>query len=92
MSSMADMFSEILRLVLGFLIAAFHRPIADWIMEHERVLVVAFRSRGIPAPMLSTEGARNVYFSLGIFVMLLEAARIYALTHPRSAWVALLGR
>jgi hypothetical protein len=86
------MFSEILRLFLGFLIAAFHRPIADWIMEHERVLVVAFRQRGIPAPVLSTEGARNVYFSLGIFIMLLEAARIWALTHPGSGWVMFLGQ
>ena len=46
---------ELVRLLLGFLIAAFHRPIADFIMIHERVLVVAFRQRGIRAPMLSTE-------------------------------------
>ena len=83
---------ELLRLFLGFMIAAFHRPIADYIMRHEQVLVVAFRQRGIRAPMLSTEGARNVYFSLGMFIVLLEMARIWALSHPESALLFVLGR
>jgi hypothetical protein len=61
-------------------------------MEHERVLVVAFRQRGIRAPRLSTEAARNVYFGLGIFIILLEMARIWALTHPQSAMFFILGR
>jgi hypothetical protein len=86
------MFSELLRLVLGFLIAAFHRPIADWIMDRERVLVVAFRQRGIPAPVLTAESARTIYFGLGIFVMLFEMARIWGLTHPESFWFLLVGR
>lgn len=83
---------EIMRLILGFLIATFHRPIADYIMQHERVLVMAFRQRGVPAPILSTEGARNVYFALGIFIVLLEMARIWGLTHPATFWVLFLGR
>jgi uncharacterized membrane protein (DUF485 family) len=82
---------EYLRLFLGFLIAAFHRPIADWVMEHERVLVIAFRQRGIPAPVLTASAARNLYFGLGIFVILLEMARIWALTHPGTFWVLFLG-
>jgi hypothetical protein len=82
---------ETLRLLLGFLIAAFHCPIADWVMEHERVLVMAFRQRGIPAPVLSAEGARNVYFGLGIFIILLEMARIWGLTHPETFWALFLG-
>jgi hypothetical protein len=86
------MFNEFLRLILGFMIAAFHKPIADWIMKQERVLVVAFRQRGIPAPVLSAESARNIYFGLGIFVMLLEMARIWGLTHPESAWFLLVSR
>jgi len=83
---------ELLRLFLGFLVAAFHQPIADFIMQHERVLVVAFRQRGIRAPMLTTEAARNVYFTLGILIVLLEMARIWALTHPQSTLLFLLAR
>ena len=86
------MFFELLRLVLGFVIAAFHRPIADYIMEHERVLVVAFRQRGIPAPVLSSEAARNIYFGLGMFIVLLEMARIWGLSHPHSSWFLLVTR
>ncbi len=88
---MSFMMFEFMRLVLGFLIAAFHRQISDWVMEHERVLVVAFRQRGIPAPELSQESARNVYFGLGIFVMLLEMARIWGITHPGSFWALFVG-
>jgi len=83
---------ELLRLLLGFLIAAFHRPIADYIMEREQVLVAAFRQRGIPAPMFSREVARNVYFCLGMFIVLLEMARIWSLAHPDSVFLFLLGR
>jgi len=86
------MISEFIRLLLGFAIAAFHRPIADFIMERERVLVIAFRERGIPAPMLTTESARTVYFALGIFIVLLEMARIWALSHPNSSILFVLGR
>ena len=82
---------ELLRLFLGFLIAAFHRPIADFIMEHERVLVIAFRQRGIRAPVLTTEWARNVYFGLGMFIILLEMARIYGFLHPQSVFSSLVG-
>ncbi len=92
MHTMTDMIFEFLRLLMGFAIAAFHRPIADWVMEHERVLVIAFRQRGIPAPVLSAEGARNVYFGLGIFIILLEMARIWGITHPDTFWVLFLGR
>jgi len=86
------MFNEFLRLILGFMIAAFHKPIADWIMEREQVLVVAFRQRGIPAPLLSAESARNIYFGLGIFIMLFEMARIWGITHPQSFWYVMVAR
>lgn len=82
---------ELLRLLFGFLVAAFHCPIADYIMKHERVLVTAFRQRGIPAPMFSGEVARNVYFGLGMFIVLLEMGRIWSLAHPGSAFLFLLG-
>lgn len=69
---------EFFRLSLGLLIALFHRPIADFIVEQDRVLVVMFRQRGLtlpPAP--TTEAARNLYFGIGIFVALFELARIW---------------
>ncbi len=92
MTSITLMIFEFLRLSLGFVIAAFHRPIADWVMEHERVLVGALSQRGIQAPVLSAEGARNVYFGLGIFIILLEMARIWGITHPQTFWALFLGR
>jgi hypothetical protein len=72
---------EIARLVLGLLIAAFHRPIADFISDRERRLVVVFRQRGMPLPAaLTTESARTLYFSIGIFIALVELLRIYQLS------------
>ena len=90
MTSMTLMVFELLRLLLGFVIAAFHRPIADFIMERERVLVIAFRQRGIPAPVLTTETARNIYFWLGMFIVLLEMARIWGMSHPQSVFFSLI--
>jgi len=73
---------EIARLLLGLLIMACHRHIADYILERERSLVLAFRQRGVPLPAaLSTETARNLYFGIGIFVVLVELLRIYQLSH-----------
>jgi len=73
---------EIARLLLGLLIAACHRRIADFITERERSLVVAFRQRGVPLPAaLSTETARNLFFGVGIFVVLVQLLRIYQLGH-----------
>jgi hypothetical protein len=69
---------EIARLCLGLLIIAFHKRIADFIVEHERTLVVTFRSRGMPVPAaLSTRTARNLYFGIGIFIVIVEWLRLY---------------
>jgi hypothetical protein len=71
---------EIARLLLGLTIAACHRWIADFIIERERSLVLTFREKGVPLPAaLSTETARNLYFGVGIFVVLVELLRIYQL-------------
>jgi hypothetical protein len=73
---------ELARLLLGLLIAAFHRPIADFISDRERSLVLSFRQRGMTLPAaLTTEGARNLYFSIGIFIVIVEMLRIYQLSH-----------
>jgi hypothetical protein len=73
---------EIARLLLGLLIAACHRRIADFMMERERSLVLAFRQRGVPLPAaLSTETAHNLYFGIGIFIVLVELLRLYQIAH-----------
>jgi len=51
-------------------------------MERERSLVLTMRERGVPLPaVMSTETARNLYFGVGIFVVLVELLRIYQLAH-----------
>jgi hypothetical protein len=69
---------EIIRLLLGVLIAVFHRPLVSKIMQQERTLDGYFRSRGVyfPAPP-SDITVQNFYFALGIFVCLFEAGRIW---------------
>jgi hypothetical protein len=81
-ASMHLMFVEITRLLLGLLIALFHRPIADYILEHERSLVIMFRQRGLAFPATpSTETVRTVYFFIGIFVAVFEIVRIWVTVH-----------
>jgi hypothetical protein len=73
---------EIARLLLGLLIAALHRPIADFIFERERSLVLAFRERGMPLPAVpKTETFRTIYFSIGIFMAVVQILRIYQIAH-----------
>ena len=69
---------EITRLLLGVLIAVFHRPLATKIMQHERALDGYFRRRGVylPAPPSDTT-AQTLYFMIGIFICLFEAGRIW---------------
>ena len=73
------MLVEVSRLLLGVLIAVFHRPIAVRMMRQERATDSYFRRRGIslPAPP-SDNTAENLYFFLGIFICLTELARIWA--------------
>lgn len=72
------MILEIARLLVGVLIAVFHRPLASIIMQQERALDGYFRSRGVqlPAPPSDTT-AQNLYFLIGIFISLIEAGRIW---------------
>jgi hypothetical protein len=75
---MPQMIVEITRLLLGVLIAVFHRPLAVKVMQQERALDTYFRQRGVhlPAPP-SDNAAQNLYFLIGIFICLFEAARIW---------------
>ena len=69
---------EFLRLMLGLLLAGFHRPVSDFILEQEHAFTGLARRGGLtlPAP-LSVETSRNLFFSMGILVALLQIARIY---------------
>jgi len=78
---MSVMALEIARLFLGLLMAALHRPIADFMIDREHALVLAFRERGMPLPAVpKSETVRTIYFGIGIFIVLVEMLRIYPLT------------
>ena len=86
------MLVELTRLMLGLLIAFFHRPIADFVLVQERALVITFRQRGVPLPAApTTETARTIYFLMGILLALFELGRIWFLLHPAStvSWLTL---
>ena len=69
---------EVARLCLGLLIAGFHVPIADFIMERERRLSLTLHRYGIEIPtILSRSSARNLYFSFGIMLVLIQLLRIH---------------
>jgi hypothetical protein len=71
---------EIARLLLGLMIAYFHKPIADFMIERERATVILFRQRGFPMPAApTTEQARTLYFLIGIGVASAELVRMYLL-------------
>jgi hypothetical protein len=79
-ATMQLMMIEVTRLVLGLLIAGFHKPLADFIIEQDRALVVLAQSRGLSLPKAPTqETARNLYFGIGIFVAMYELVRIWML-------------
>jgi hypothetical protein len=78
MLRLMEMVLEITRLLLGVVIAVFHRPLASMIMQHERALDGFFRSRGIQLPAPPSDAtAQNMYFIIGIFIALIEAGRIW---------------
>ena len=72
------MMLELARLLLGVSIAVFHRPLAGKIMEQERALDTYLRRRGVnlPAP-LGDSAAQNLYFAIGVFICVVQAARIW---------------
>lgn len=74
------MLIEITRLLLGLTVAALHKPIADFVLERERNLVVLLRQRGLMVPAAPTRNtAHNMYFCIGMGIAAIELARIYML-------------
>ena len=87
------MWMEITRLALGLMIAFLHRPLADFMLRHERRLVIVLRQRGVPYPPTpTTETVRNAYFSIGIVLAMYELIRIWMMLHPTSPISALFVR
>ncbi len=82
LSSISLMTMEFVRLLVGLALVYFHRGIADYLMEQERSLVVLARQRGLMLPATpNRETAHNIYFGVGVFVVLFELARIYLALH-----------
>lgn len=74
------MLLEFTKLAFGLAVMLFHRPIADYLFEQERSLVLVFRSRGVPVPATpTTEMGRNIYFGIGAFIVLFQITRIWLL-------------
>jgi hypothetical protein len=72
------MLLEMARLLMGLMLAAFHRPVSDFILEQDRAFAGLARRGGLRLPAgLSAEGSRNLFFCLGILVALAQMARIY---------------
>ena len=72
------MIADFARLVLGLVVALFHRPIAQFIMEREQALDGFFRRRGVHFPEPPSEATmHNIYFCLGLFISLFSMARIW---------------
>lgn len=58
--------------------AAFHRPIADFIMAREESLLSFFRRHGVHFPGPPSETMlHNIYFCLGLFISLFSIVRIW---------------
>jgi hypothetical protein len=76
------MILEIARLVLALLILCFHRQIADFILEHERRLVIMLNQRGLRLPDVpSRELTHNIYFSIGAIASIACTVRIWMTYH-----------
>jgi hypothetical protein len=64
--------------MMGLVLAAFHRPVADFILEQDRTLTVLARRGGVNLPAgFSAETSRTIFFALGILIALAQMARIY---------------
>lgn len=76
------MLMEFIKLMAGLLLAFFHQPIADYILQRDLVFVALLRQRGLSFPAMTQAFARNVYFTLGIFVASFQIVRIWLLMRP----------
>lgn len=72
------MVADFARLVLGLLVALFHRPIGSYILRREHALDSFFRRYGVCFPEPPSESVlHNVYFCLGLFISLFSIAHLW---------------
>jgi hypothetical protein len=71
---------EVIRLFLGITLAWFHVPVADFMLDRERSLVVRFRQPVLGMVIPGRETARNLYFGMGVGIALVEMLRIWMMT------------
>ena len=72
------MAADFARLALGLVVAAFHRPIANFIMVREEALLSFFRRHGVHFPGPPSETTlHNLYFCLGLFIALFSIVHIW---------------
>jgi hypothetical protein len=65
-------------LALGLVVALFHRPIANFIMDREHALDGFFRRHGVHFPEPPSQATlHNIYFGLGLFISLFSIAHIW---------------
>jgi hypothetical protein len=71
---------ELAKLMMGLTLAALHRPVADFVLEQDRLLTALARRGGVNLPTgFSAETSRTIFFLLGILIALAQMARIYLL-------------
>jgi hypothetical protein len=76
------MILEIARLVFALLILCFHKPIADFILEHERRLVTILSERGLHLPALPSQKlTHDLYFSIGAIASIACVVRLWMASH-----------
>lgn len=74
-----EMAGDFARLVLGLMVAALHRPIANFIMDREQALLSFFHRHGVHFPDPPSEATlHNIYFGLGLFISLFSIVRIWS--------------
>ena len=72
------MVADLSRLVLGLVVALFHRPIANYILDREHALDGFFRRHGVHFPEPPSPATlHNIYFFLGLFISLFSIAHIW---------------
>ena len=69
---------EFARLVIGLLLMAFHRPIADFFVELDYGFAAALRSKGLQLPMPPRQSFMHTfYFCLGMLICVVTMMKIY---------------
>jgi hypothetical protein len=73
------MLIDVARLMVGVLLMAFHRPVADFFADLDHGFAAAVRARGLYLPTPPKQSVMHtLYFCLGICVSLFAMTRLYS--------------